>query len=331
MMMQAGLILTVLILCSIVTFLFLRTLHYRFAIPAFFRALEERYGNSLSVSNRAFSSSISIATDIMRVEALVSSKNIFASERIQVLATHRQNVCQHELLISTSPFPDAKNSLDLSPRSGAARLYALSRSLPPDLLSMFISPSCRDTLMDLLMIETTRKQGTAFDIEIRGHSVLVRLGGMVKNERHLQLLVECAQGLVRDFCAVPADAAPAVVSSAPPLTVAPPAYLRQSVAVLVVFSVVLSLQTAYYFAKRNSIDSPTEAFSGMVISKHRVSDSEFYLFIPHRVRVTKDDFLRISEGDRVERKKGDEAIAVVTSGKASPVSDTDMLNMLNNK
>jgi len=313
MMMQTGLILTILILCSIVTFLFLRTLHYRFAIPAFFRTLEERYDNSLSVSNRAFSSSISIATDIMRVEVLVSSKNIFAPERIQVLATHRQNVCQHELLISTRPFPDVKNSLDLSPKSGAARLYALSTSIPPDLLSMFISPSCRDTLMELLMIETSGNQGTAFDIAIRGYSVLVKLSGMVKNERHLQLLVECTQGLVRDFCSVPADKAPSVVSAAPPLAVVPPAYLRQSVTVLVLFSVILSLQTAYYFAKKKSIDDPNETFSGMVISKYRVSDSEFYLFIPHKVRVTKEDFSRVSEGDRIERKKGDKAISVVKS------------------
>ena len=147
------------------------------------------------------------------------------------------------------------------------------------------------------------------------------INNCIRNSRHLQLLTECVQGLAKEICVVPFSSQDDISKEKIKSLKDSKRYVQNTFYFLILFSLLLTVPVGLLLYKKRTFYSTTDTFSGTVIIKRAFNENEYYIFIPQKVRVSKDDFFLINEGDKVAKKKGQRTITVIKTEEKSDRED----------
>ena len=308
---------------AIVLLIVFRMLQHRFFLSSLFDALQKRHSET-GIKNAFFYNRLNFSTQIMDVCVYMITGGLLRPIGTRIRVSMQNKKIPFDVCITTHA-PREQHYVVIGQKKGQRQFIAESKASLDEIKKIITSPVL-DILMEVLMVESCGKKEHDINIQVQENSVLVDISHRVKDPRHLQLLTECTQGLARELCreehhVQQAEKAPeknAVFSRL---------YLRHTVLLLTAFALFLVIQIAVFFYRSRNFYEKDIYFSGTVVKKMQVSNT-FYFFIPQKIRVTRDDFSRISEGSFIEKKKGKKEIILLDEEEAE-IQEDKYLDLLN--
>jgi len=324
--MSENILLTIVtcLIVVVIVMIFCRMLKHKLFIPRFFKEIQSRYSDNVIMSTSFFSNRLSFSTDICKCEILICSNSIVSPPYTQITAYSTHQKAPFHFRISNAS-ASKLNHITIGNMKDKPNLIAESNSDKQELQKL-ISPVVLDLCMELLMVESYAKSRHSFEILFEESTVSLHMDNLIKNAQHLQLLTECVQGLTKSICIISLPHEGQTDRKKVTQFKDSSRYIKSTFIFLILFSLILFILTGLLFHKKKTFYSTADEFSGTVIIKRIIGENEYYLFIPHKVQVSKEDFSFINEGDKIEKKKGQEKITVIQTEDAS--NSDDFLNLL---
>jgi hypothetical protein len=291
----------------------------------YFKSLQKHFGGAYSYGKAVFFHRLSFLSGPFSVTVSLHSKALFSQPATQIIITSQSRRSTAACSITTEP-PAGGHTIEIGKYQDQAGLFAecADGSLQA---GNYITPEVIDLLMQALSVQSRDKKNPYnLKISIGQNSIVLQKKGLPVQIGQCRLLAECMLGIARKFFSEPSS--PSSPDMSPSLTVQPPD-MRLTFILLAGIIVIMTVMVLSFFYKSHYLYSVNEEFSGTVYKKLRTPNSEKYVFLPRKLRVTDEDFLKIQEGDRIEKVKGESFLRINRNAPAEQ-KKSNILDLMEN-
>jgi hypothetical protein len=291
----------------------------------YFKSLQKHFGGAYNYGKAVFFHRLTFSSGPLSVTVSLHSKTLFSQPATQIIITSQNRRSPAACSITTEQ-PAGGHAVEIGKYQDKTGLFfaCAEGSLRKE---NYITPEMIDVLMQALSVQSRDKKNPYnLKISIEQNSIVLQKKGLPVQISQCRLLTECAMEIARKFLSEPS--APSSPDRPAPLTVQP-ADMRPTFILLAGIIVIMTVMALSFFYKSNYLYSVNEEFSGTVYKKLCTPNSEKYIFLPRKLRVTDEDFLKIQEGDRIEKVKG-ESILRINRNAPAEQKKSNILDLMEN-
>jgi len=308
------------ILSIIVVYIIFKTSVFIKLKNDFKKSVSEKYPKITIIDNSTLSDTIIIKTPELIIK-FKFSENLLFSNKYHINIEHISKVCKENFKIFTKHYA-VNNPTPIFFIKNTPILFTEKEN------KNIISPHIKDLFAELMLAGIKNKEKFKLQIEIFDDTLNAEIENIPPQNKYLIFIFDLLKQIAQDTFTDEKKGNVKEISKYESkifqthyLT-----YLKSSVSILILVSIVSLLIIFYFYFEEKNMYKKQLSFSGIVEDKKNINE-KYYIFIPEKIEINKNDFLKIKKGDTVIKNKGETEIKIIHNLKNNTKNE-DILNII---